>query len=199
MAGKLDTKLSKVEQLLKELKEDINKKPPIGNSTKVEHKLTDEAIDELTDKVTVKVIDKIRKEGFGTKIILPPPKYILEKFQEQEIRRWEDKLKKLDEDHLRIGAFVIALDRQTNRKEIISAVFGSQYTSGDAYGKYTKLIDDLVEVLIIRADSQKRICPNIEAVVRESLKTYRADEEKIKNVIDRITRIFIEKIEKVPS
>jgi uncharacterized protein YutE (UPF0331/DUF86 family) len=178
---KIEEKISKVEKLLEEIK----------SGFKSQTEAID--VDKIVDIVYNKVIDKISKEG--VKITLPPAEYILNKFQENEVRRWEEKLEQLDSEEKKIGAFVIALGRQTTRKEILGKVFGASYTSGELYMTYTKKIDKLIELGIIRTDKAGRIYPAIEDNVRNTLETYNPSEEKIQEVMDRIKRIFIEKIE----
>ena len=181
----ISTKLEKVEQLLKEIKEDLSKKASVKIS----------GIDaDAVRKIVKEEISKIDFKG-DAKIVLPAPDYILEKFQEAEIRRWEGRLKELDEEHLKVGAFVLALDKQTTRKEVIGRVFGNSYTAGSGYTEKSKILDDLIEAAVLRTDTAKRIYPNVKELIRENLKTYNAGEEKIQNMIDRILRIFITKVD----
>ena len=188
MVDKVEKKLAKIEQLLKEVR-DIESK----RSTQFTGAAIDVDTDAIADKVFSKVMDKISREGIGTKLVLPPPQYILETFQEKEIQRWEEKLNGLDEEHFKLGAFVIAYGKQVIRSDVISKVFGSENEKGDGFKKYSKKADELVQLLILRTDSKKRLYPNIEETVKENLKLYEASDEKVKNVIDRITRIFIDR------
>jgi intergrase/recombinase len=181
MGMKLEEKISKVERILEEIKSGLKSQPK------------DVDLDKIADIVYKRVVDKISREGM--KITLPPAEYILNKFQENEVKRWEEKLEELDLDEKKIGAFIIALNRQTTRKEILGKVFGASYISGELYMAYTKKIDKLIELGIIRTDKAGRIYPAIEESVRNTLETYSPSEEKIQEVMDRIKRIFIEKIE----
>ena len=177
---KAEDKLNKVEKLLEEIKTGM--KPSKNIDT-----------DKIADSVYNRVMEKISKEG--VKIVLPPASYILNKFQKKEIERWEKKLKEIDKDGIKIGAFLIALNRQSTRKEILGKVFGASYTSGELYQKHTKKIDKLIELGIFRTDKIGRIYPSIENTVEQTLETYKPTKEQIQQITDRIKRIFIEKIE----
>jgi len=182
MTEKVLDKLTKVEELLKEIKS-------TKQSTDV-----DKDIDKIADVVYKRVMEQLKNEGIG-KIELAPSEYILNKFQEKEVKRWEEKLNELDEDELKIGAFVIALDRQTTKREILGKVFGASYTSGELYQDYSKKIDRLIELGILRIDTAKRIYSAIYETVKTTLEAYKPSEEKIQEIMDRIKRIFIKKIE----
>jgi len=177
----IEKQLKKVEEILQDMRKNVSSSA--------------EAIDtnKIVSLVYDKIIEKINKEGLAPK--LQSSEYILEKFQEKEVKRWEEKLNELDEDELKIGAFVIALDRQTTKKEILGKVFGASYTSGELYQDYSKKIDRLVELGIFRTDTAKRIYPAVYETVKTTLETYKPSEEKIQQIMDRIKRIFIEKME----
>jgi len=182
-------KLDQMMQMLKEIQEE-KKKPKKGDSVNE---------DEIVKRVYEKVMDKIGKDGICNKISLLPAKYVLEKFQEKEINRWEKKLGELDHDHIKIGAFVIALGKATNRTEIITKVFGSNNATGAGYMKHAPKIDDLINLLVLRVDKQKRIYSNVSETIEENLKTYEPSQEKIRDTTDRILRIFIGKMEDEPD
>ena len=174
-------KLEKIEQLLKEIK---NEKPK--GSAKID-------VDKITEDVFNMVMDKLKKDGIG-KVELAPAEYILGKFQEKEVGRWEKALRELTEDQLKIGAFCISLNRNTNKSEIISKVFGKQFTGGSKYSDYSKQIDGLIDAEILKKDKAGYLKINIEDKIRVEMASYNPTEEKIQNVIDRIKRIFIEKM-----
>jgi hypothetical protein len=184
MTEKVLDKLTKVEELLKEIKSTKQSTDVVKTDT----------MKQVVDAVYKRVMEQLKNEGIG-RIELAPPEYILNKFQEKEVERWEEALRELDEDELKIASFVLSLNKQTTKSEIIAKIFGKQYTSGQAYMDYSKKIDRLIELEIFRTDKAKRIYPNLFEKVSSELKVYNPNEEKIKQVHDRILRIFIKKIE----
>jgi ribosomal protein S20 len=179
---KVDDKIGKVERLLEEIKSGM--KPSKGIDA-----------DRIVDIVYDKVINKISKEGLLAPK-LQPPEYILSKFQEEEVKRWEEAFRSLNTDEKKIASFVLALDKQTTKNEIITRLFGKEKTTGTSYQDYSKKIDRLVELEIFRTDKAKRIYPNLFEKISFELKTYNPSEEKIKQVMDRLKRILIEEVEK---